>query len=53
MNKFNIKVIENSNAFKYFEDCIEYYTPIFYNANIYIRLIDYKEYGIRILKENI
>jgi hypothetical protein len=52
MNKFNIKVIKNSNLNNYFGHCIEHYTPIFYNANIYIRVIDYKEYGIRILKEN-
>jgi hypothetical protein len=49
MNKFNIKVIKNSNPLKYFENCIEHYCYE-YDTIAYLRMLNTTIYGIKVIK---
>jgi hypothetical protein len=49
MNKFNIKVIKNSDPLKYFENSIEHY-HFGKNKIYYMRILDATVYGIKVIK---
>jgi hypothetical protein len=49
MNKFNVKLIKNSDPLKYFEDCIEHYSYD-YDTIVYMRILDATVYGIKVIK---
>ena len=49
MNKFNIKLIKNSDPLKYVEDCIEHYSYEYYNI-LYMRIVNSTKYGIELIK---
>jgi hypothetical protein len=49
MNKFNIKLVKNSDPLKYFENSIEHYCYE-YDTLVHMRLINNSIFGIRLIK---